>query len=365
MYKVSYEQSSLSTFLFNFDKKLFAEMEDNFRKAEKEVKKYFSLKEAIPLSNKERRRLNRLSTEFDINDAVDVHNILFSDRFSEFPVPVALRSPDISERITICEINGTPQGFYVLRDALTFRAQCHWAKTAVEKYSKSLHTNLTNLEKLGKSEITSEEIETLWEDSVRDNNDFKRFESMRWASLGYHYDWTARKYSKDIKSTFPCDFAELLSELAGCVDQVLKPEAAIINYYPCGSVMSGHIDDAEHAMNEPLVSLSIGCPCVFLIGGRTKDIVPVSLLLRSGDVVIMSGESRYCYHAVASVFSHKYLGTLEDSFRIEEYPRSSVDPILKYLLLSRVNLNARRVAKENCDWVDKCGTGAMNSYLNS
>ena len=31
--------------------------------------------------------------------------------------------------------------------------------------------------------------------------------------------------------------------------------------------MSGHIDDAELNMNEPIVSISLGCPAIFLLVG--------------------------------------------------------------------------------------------------
>ncbi len=51
-------------------------------------------------------------------------------------------------------------------------------------------------------------------------------------------------------------------------------------------------DDAEGAPEQPLVSASVGCDAVFLIGGATRDVPPTALLLRSGDVVVMSGEKR-------------------------------------------------------------------------
>lgn len=35
-----------------------------------------------------------------------------------------------------------------------------------------------------------------------------------------------------------------------------------------------------------------------MIGGRTRDVIPTAIFIRSGDVVLMSGEARYCYHAV-------------------------------------------------------------------
>ena len=42
-------------------------------------------------------------------------------------------------------------------------------------------------------------------------------------------------------------------------------------------------------MEQPLVSMSVGCEAVFLIGGLDRESPPTALLLRSGDVLIMSG----------------------------------------------------------------------------
>ena len=65
--------------------------------------------------------------------------------------------------------------------------------------------------------------------------------------------------------------------------------------------MCGHLDDAEHCMSEPIVSMSLGCSAIFLLGTRSKTDTPKALLLRSGDVVVMSGESRYCYHGIPAI----------------------------------------------------------------
>lgn len=48
---------------------------------------------------------------------------------------------------------------------------------------------------------------------------------------------------------------------------------------------------------------SFGQPAIFLIGGLSKDERPDALLLRSGDVIIMTQASRLCYHAVPRVFA--------------------------------------------------------------
>lgn len=42
---------------------------------------------------------------------------------------------------------------------------------------------------------------------------------------------------------------------------------------------------------------SLGLSSVFLVGGLTKDIPPLAILLRSGDGLIMSGrQGRRAYH---------------------------------------------------------------------
>jgi hypothetical protein len=86
--------------------------------------------------------------------------------------------------------------------------------------------------------------------------------------------------------------------------QSITVEAAIVNYYPVGSYMSGHVDDAEHAMDEPIVSINLGCPAIFLLGGRSKGDPPLPILVRSGDVIVMAHESRFCYHGVPAVLPH-------------------------------------------------------------
>ena len=65
--------------------------------------------------------------------------------------------------------------------------------------------------------------------------------------------------------------------------------------------MGGHVDDAEDDMTRPIVSCSFGSSAIFLIGGRTVDTEPWAMWVRSGDVVLMGGESRYCVHGIPRV----------------------------------------------------------------
>lgn len=46
---------------------------------------------------------------------------------------------------------------------------------------------------------------------------------------------------------------------------------------------------------------SFGQSAIFLIGGSTKQHIPLPLLINSGDIIIMSGDSRLAYHGVPKV----------------------------------------------------------------
>lgn len=45
---------------------------------------------------------------------------------------------------------------------------------------------------------------------------------------------------------------------------------------------------------------------VILLGGLTKDDPAISVLLRSGDTVLLSNQSRLCYHGVSRIFDCPY-----------------------------------------------------------
>ena len=91
-------------------------------------------------------------------------------------------------------------------------------------------------------------------------------------------------------------------------------EAGIVNYYHMDSTLSGHTDHSEKDLSHPLLSLSFGQSAIFLIGGPTKQVRPKALLLNSGDIVIMSGQSRLAYHGVPKILSHFRGGVHSQSF---------------------------------------------------
>lgn len=128
---------------------------------------------------------------------------------------------------------------------------------------------------------------------------------VRWATLGYQYNWTDRSYDRDRHVPFSPQLATAVSQLASATSSAFSMcavEAGIINFYPEGQVMGGHCDDGEEALDSPVVSVSLGPPCVFLLGGLDKSAEPLPLVLRSGDVLVLGGQSRLRVHGVPRVW---------------------------------------------------------------
>lgn len=125
---------------------------------------------------------------------------------------------------------------------------------------------------------------------------------LRWTALGPHYNWSDRQYgSSDNFTRLPEQLVELGTRVAKMLQIPFAPDAALVNYYHKGDTLGGHKDDAENDMNQPIVSLSLGCSAIFLIGGDTKQVPPTPLLLQSGDVVVLSGLSRQYFHGMLSL----------------------------------------------------------------
>ena len=85
-----------------------------------------------------------------------------------------------------------------------------------------------------------------------------------------------------------------------------------------------HQDKDEATFEAPVVSLSLGDTCLFRVGQTTRGGQTKSFKLNSGDIVVLSGESRLCYHGVDKI-----------------YPDTS--PLLKNG--GRINLTFRRVSE--------------------
>ncbi|RPB13654.1 hypothetical protein P167DRAFT_558337 [Morchella conica CCBAS932] len=154
---------------------------------------------------------------------------------------------------------------------------------------------------------------------------------------------------------------------ASSLPKTTTPQAAITNLYSPGDTLAPHRDVSE-ASRAPLVSVSVGCDAVFVIGlDPATDSPPVPsspdspdssappprnpdadasaeagervLVLRvhSGDVVVMGGASRWAWHSVPRVVAGSCPGY------VAGWPGAGMGEWAGWMGGKRVNLNVRQM----------------------
>ncbi|KAL7308288.1 hypothetical protein PS15m_012155 [Mucor circinelloides] len=178
----------------------------------------------------------------------------------------------------------------------------------------------------------------------------------RWVTLGYQYHWGTKKYNLDDPIPIPHAISDLMKAVAtatediGCQDAEIpwknrykgadfKPEAGIINFYQLQSTLMGHVDQSEINMEAPLISMSLGHACIYLIGGNTRDTKPIPLKLNSGDMIVMTAIARRAYHGVPRILEN----TLPDYMLPENVDDEDWKIYGDYMKTTRINLNIRQV----------------------
>ncbi len=81
-----------------------------------------------------------------------------------------------------------------------------------------------------------------------------------------------------------------------------EPEACLVNYYDDTARMGLHQDRDEREFAAPVVSISLGNSCLFRVGGINRTDPTMSLKLSSGDVFVIGGEGRLCFHGVDRIY---------------------------------------------------------------
>lgn len=118
--------------------------------------------------------------------------------------------------------------------------------------------------------------------------------------------------------------------------------------------MSVHRDVAETS-STGLISVSLGCDAIFVLGttvkseGGVNEEKIVTLRLRSGSAVYMSGESRFAWHGVPQIVA----GTCPEGLRDwpatiagggeEENREGEYEAWREWMANKRVNLNVRQM----------------------
>ncbi|KAJ7273622.1 hypothetical protein B0H12DRAFT_1090244 [Mycena haematopus] len=179
---------------------------------------------------------------------------------------------------------------------------------------------------------------------------------LRWANIGWFYHWGTKQYdltkgkvkidpavhAVDWDQVYDpsdtCDWGESGPEWKTW-NQDYEPDAGIVNFYQLKDTLMAHVDRSEVCATSPLVSISLGNAAVFLIGGLTRDTEPVPILLRSGDVVIMSGPAcRRAFHGVPRILENtlpEHLAAQHDGAQWASFA--------EYMATTRININVRQV----------------------
>lgn len=76
------------------------------------------------------------------------------------------------------------------------------------------------------------------------------------------------------------------------------PDCCLVNFYGEGARMGLHRDEDEKDFSFPVLSISLGDPATFRIGGTERGDPTTSVQLESGDVVVMGGKARLAYHGI-------------------------------------------------------------------
>ncbi|SMX24917.1 alpha-ketoglutarate-dependent dioxygenase AlkB [Boseongicola aestuarii] len=76
------------------------------------------------------------------------------------------------------------------------------------------------------------------------------------------------------------------------------PDSCLVNFYGEGAKMGLHQDKDEADPRWPVVSISLGDPGLFRVGGHSRKDPTKSRWLNSGDVAVLAGEARLAFHGI-------------------------------------------------------------------
>ena len=115
---------------------------------------------------------------------------------------------------------------------------------------------------------------------------------------GYRYQPT----HPDTGEPWPPMPGVLLAAWEALAGYPLPPQACLVNWYEPGARMGLHQDRDEGRFDAPVVSISLGDPARFRIGGTARKDPTESTVLHSGDIAVMGGPARLAFHGVDRVY---------------------------------------------------------------
>lgn len=297
--------------------------------AYRKVERVFKQKSDEKKANKRRKEDKKIVNNL-LQDTIDFTTDFIPEKYSKIVEKVEFK--DCPWKVYTLT---THKGFYFIVNPFKPEEQLHWISQCIDIYPQE--PNITNLNHHYGS------IKDIWKNAQKGEDiKYKDYlEKLSWATLGYQYAWTERKYEKEKFVPFPKDIGSLVTDIATtCGYGPYKPEAAIINFYSVTQCMGGHLDNAEKS-DKPIVSISFGNSAIFLLGGEDRHSEPIPMLIRSGDVMIMGGRARFCFHGVPRILEETTPEYLLPKNVSKEY-----QPFCEYLESRRLNINTRQVYVE-------------------
>lgn len=98
------------------------------------------------------------------------------------------------------------------------------------------------------------------------------------------------------------------------------PDACLINRYRPGAKMSLHQDRNELDFDAPIVSVSLGLPAMFQLGGDQRSDRPLRVPLLHGDVMVWGGVDRLRFHGILPLKpgTHEVMGPQRINFTLRK-----------------------------------------------
>ena len=169
----------------------------------------------------------------------------------------------------------------------------------------------------------------------RKNKYHKKMEALKWSTFGHHFDFDNEMYhgniynneengdddNDDDKAGYDYDLDDWYNELPSTFGILashiiyslgiisndglpFQPDTSFVNYYINRDRKAGHRNLAEQDQHAPVVGISLLNDGIFLLGGETKDVLPIPMLLHSGDIIIMNGKSRRVTHGISCIIKN-------------------------------------------------------------
>lgn len=126
-----------------------------------------------------------------------------------------------------------------------------------------------------------------------------------WNPKTYKYEGKRFDYDNLPVQELPDDLKQLARRIAHEAGMTIEPDICLINSYPPGGRLGLHQDKDESKetieAGVPVVSVSLGDSAKFVLGGFKRKDRWRTIVLESGDAVVMGGASRLRYHGVSGI----------------------------------------------------------------